>query len=309
MDQEPPRQTRDGSEPDVDVETVEGSEVFSVDSSSRPEGRSDVAVSDSPPLASLLGDLQVVTQPQWGVPSTHPPVGFHTAEVSRPSPQLPPLLQQVSPVRTSSRNTPPPLKRRGAAAAAAGGGPGSASRGGGCLGRGDGSFSPPGLQPAASASNGPPAQSPAERRKQRCSPAADTPPGGPGSPEVNHRVLDDAPSEGGPGRQPSPVEGGAPAQLCPTAGSTNGGCLYSGRSSHIPSSTSAGAAVGDDAPSSAPEEPSAHLQPPPWRCGVGGAAPPLVPHTAFSSEDSSLPTGAHSDLLDSQEWQPPVGSL
>lgn len=129
-DQEPPGQTQGSSDHDVDVETVEGndylsgsegakrSQVINVDSSSRPAGQSDAEVSDSHLLASILGDLQVVTQPKCsfssscdGLPSTVTPARDQGPELNQATPDLPPLLKQVSPVRSYSRNTPPPLKR------------------------------------------------------------------------------------------------------------------------------------------------------------------------------------------------------
>lgn len=130
LDREPPGQTQGSSDHDVDVETVEGndflpgseedkrSKVISMDSSSQPAGLSNADVSDSRLLASILGDLQVITQPKCsfsssfdGRPSTNRPVCDHGSGVNQPTPDLPPLLKQVSPVRSYSRNTPPPLKR------------------------------------------------------------------------------------------------------------------------------------------------------------------------------------------------------
>lgn len=311
-DQGPPPHTQDGSDHDVDIETVEGpgfllgweevqrSEVFS----SSQQGQSEAA--------SLLGDPQAATQPKWSLtPTTH----SHSKEGGS-LPELPPLLRQVSPIRSYSRNTPPPLRRSDAptdcAAPAAAGcstnhKPGPAPQ--------SSSFS---LQQAASASPAdvPPAQSRStstERRKERSSAAEDTPPAADGRSGLNHshKLLEDfVPSgERGVDSPPSPVEGDAPARLCPPASSmlsasTNSGSFSSDvscRSSQTGSSAAAGAAMDTEALSLGHEdEPRAHLQSSSWKCAASGSA---------LSSSAPSEAGACSHLLaDPQESQPPVGS-
>lgn len=284
LDQESPRQPQDNSDHDVDVETVEGqhfllgseevqrSEVFSVLQSH--------GASASRLLASILRDVQVVSQPKWTLASSgDSPVGEQGTDVSRPLPELPPLLQQVSPVRWSSRDTPPPLSPRLSDCAPA------------ACSTNHKPWCAPGSAPQSASTGGdvPSAHSQStstERRKQRSS----TPPGGRGPSGVkrSQRILEDfAPSrDAGTDSHPSSVL--LMSSSC--------------RSSQIPSRAAAGAALDAGAPSLAPPKSTV------WKCG-SGAAPPTVQHTALSSSASSaeskLSAGASSD---SQESQPAVGS-
>lgn len=245
---------------------VRRSEVFSTDSSSQLVGPSD----DGGLLASILGELQVVTQPQRsftcssdGRPAPDSLVGYHGNEG-----KLPPLLRQVSPVRAYSRNTPPPLKRSDAPSPRPWGGCAPAACftshrppcPPGCRGRGDGSSSPSSaLQPAAWAPPpdvhaAPSLTTSTEHRKQRPSAAADTAPGGAASSGVSHQLLEHfVPSSGcGTETHHSPVEGDAPVQLCPPASPllmppSSG--RFSSDSSCRRTSTASGAALDKDAPS------------------------------------------------------------
>lgn len=277
LDREPPRHTQDGSDHDVDVETVEGrdvplgleegqrSEVFSVDSSSQAGGRSD----DRRLLASILGDLQVATQPKWswtsrwdGRPANDPAVA------SGPVPELPPLLKQVSPVRSYSRNTPPPLRRSDAPSprpsrdcacttnhkpcCPPGPAPQSASR------SGPGGCSPPSaLQPSVPPAGGPSAHTQPTSTER----SPDTPPAGPSANHLHLLLGDSVPArECGAEGHPSPAAGGASSVL---AAPPSSGCW-------VPPSAAAGA------PPPAPPQSSD---------GRGGAA--LLLHSASSSSASS----------------------
>lgn len=293
LDQEPPRHTQDGSDHDVDVETVEGRDVplgleegqrsEGVDSSSQAGGRSDAAVSDRRLLASILGDLQVATQPKWswtsrwdGRPANDPAVA------SGPVPELPPLLKQVSPVRSYSRNTPPPLRRSDAPSphpsrdcacttnhkpcCPPGPAPQSASR------SGDGGCSPPSaLQPSVPPAGGPSAHTQPTSTER----SSDTPPGGPSGANHLHLLLGDSVPAGECGAEghPSPAAGGASSVLATPPSS---GCWSdsSCRSSQVPPSAAAGAALDDHAPPPAPPQSS----------DGGGACPAaaLVLHSASS---------------------------
>lgn len=272
MDQESPRQPQDSSDHDVDVETVEGQHFLL---GSEEVQRSEVSVahshgaSASRLLASILGDVQLVSPPKWTLASSGDghrppasPVGDRGPDVSRPLPELPPLLQQVSPVRWSSRDTPPPLSPRLSHLAPAACSTNHKPR---CP-PGTGPHSVPRGADVPSAHS----QSTSTEHRKQCS---NTPPGGHGG-----KFLEDfAPSgDRGTDSRPSSV------------------LLVS----QTPSRAAAGAAMDTGAPSLAQEEtapPKSTL----WTC------PPFVQHTALSSSacpgESKL-GGASSDS------QPAVGS-
>lgn len=340
-DREPPGQKAQGSsDHDVDVETVETGtdflsgpeeakrpQVINVGSSSQPAGQSDAEVSDSHLLASILGDLQVVTQPKRSSSSSFEGRPSPVAAACDPSTELnlPPLLRQVSPVRSYSRNTPPPLRRSDAPsprpwhpdAGAAGcstprslwsaprssqGASLSASR------LQEHSFvSSPAPRPedgellAADLQGDSPAGFPSapgqsvstqRRNAEGCSSAGNLP-ASEGSSGVNYSHAVSDPLGCGPDAPLSPAEANAPAQPPHAASAllvmaTNFRSFSSDlgcRSSQNPSSSASG---GDLRDASA----SGHEDPPPAAFQKTSrlkcsAAPPFVPHTALSSSASS----------------------
>ncbi|XP_029695423.1 E3 ubiquitin-protein ligase Topors-like isoform X2 [Takifugu rubripes] len=356
-DQEPPGQTQGSSDHDVDVETVEGndflsgseeakrSEVVDVDSSSQPAGQSHAEVSDSHLLASILGELQVVAQPKCsfsssceGHPSSVTPACDQGPELSQATPDLPPLLKQVSPVRSYSRNTPPPLKRSDAPSprprhpdagtrwSAPGSSSQAASVSAGCFQ--DHSFLSSEWQPerremfsaarrapadllwdsSASTVGFPPAACGDAPARSHRNVDLSAPCGAAGSSGVNHShiVSDDLvpPLECGPDAHPSPAEVNAPAQASSLLiMAANLRCVSSDISSQNPS----GSASGDlrDASSLGHEEPppAAFQQ----TTGLKRSAAPLAHHTALSSAaSSSASTDARPDLLADPQDSPPA---
>lgn len=259
-----------GGDRDVDV-------VMALPLGPEEEGGSKVGgeAADGRLLASILGDLQVAP-PRSGSPSSldgRSGSGRGGAPL-RLMPDLPPLLKQVSPIRSYGRNTPPPLRRSDAPSPR--------------LARpaNHKPSSPPGSAPQGAvvrSSSPEPGRGPTSpgRGEARAS-AEDTPPGGDRRSGVGRTLADDRETGG----QVSGVDGPPPPASSVLIMAANIASLPAARCSE-------GALLEDTPP----------LQTARLKCGVSAALGPPAP------QEADLSAEGRSDLLaTSRESPPPVDS-